>query len=97
MPTIDPWTMNRSPKFNSSIISADDPAVAEMIQRIRELLAVSTHSDRASSSVKATDRINLVLAHGMFRLGTRACERSLHHSILDHCAQSLLRTTILLH
>ena len=69
----------------------DDPAAAELFDRIAELRTLSRGSDKQKLT-RASDCVNLALAHGMFRLGNpgRPATNDQRQAILDGCAKALL-------
>jgi hypothetical protein len=72
----------------------EDPSVAELFSRLSDLGKTSRYSDKASNAAKAADSLNLVLAHGMFRVGSHTMPEPIRQNIINRSAQLILSAVL---
>ena len=77
------------------VTSLDDPAVLDLFERLSELGSICALPDRAANVARACDCINLIFAHGMFRVGTRPAAAHVRQAVLDRTAKSMLSALLL--
>ena len=72
------------------VTSLDDPAVLDLFERLSELGSICALPDKAANVARACDCINLIFAHGMFRVGTRPAAAHVRQAVLDRTAKTML-------